>query len=240
MFVGRQYKRVSQQGDSDSDTTDNETAFFTSENGTRKWRMGMSPGNLNQDPELDPPYVHPTLPVELKKEKLSRGRFSRRELISGACLLLVILAMVVAFSVTIILGQKFIVEVPPTNTDNHDNIPLVTTHATNVPWPAVTPLVNFEGNKGSTPTRQDSTCTWCTGTAAGTMATSSSPRVKSVSSFLSPTPIPTIKVSSTVHSTTTPTAPAAATERTHIASDTEERRLHPFPQAYRGRHIYAD
>ncbi len=63
--------------------------------------MGNSPGNLNQDPELDLPYVHPTLPVELKKEKLS-GRFSHRQLISGACLLLVILAMVVIFSVTII------------------------------------------------------------------------------------------------------------------------------------------
>jgi hypothetical protein len=105
MFVGRQYKHVSQQGDSESDTIDNEIAFFTSENGTRKWRMGMSPGNLNQDQELDLPYIHPTLPVELKKEKLS-GHFSRRQLISGACLLLVILAMVVAFSVKIISGPS--------------------------------------------------------------------------------------------------------------------------------------
>ena len=60
----------------------------------------MSPGNLNQDQEFDLPYVHPTLPVELKK-KLS-GHFSCRQFIFGACLLLVILAMVVVFSVMII------------------------------------------------------------------------------------------------------------------------------------------
>ena len=241
MFVGRQYKRVSQQGDSDSDTTDNETAFFTSENGTRKWRMGMSPGNLNQDQEFDFPYVHPTLPVELKKEKLT-GHFSRRQFISGACLLLVILAMVAAFSVTIILGQKFIVEAPPT--DNHNNIiVLVTTLTNNVP--AMTPLVNFdltkdnEKFKGSAPVHQDSTR--CTSTAAGAMVTSS-PTVKNTSSLLSPTRTSTVKLSSRVPSTTP--QPTAATQRTYnvISSNTEERKWHPFPPwPARGHHnIHAE
>ena len=58
----------------------------------------MSPG---KDQVLDLTYVHPTLPVELKKEKLS-GHFLYQQFIFGACLLLVILAMVATFSVMII------------------------------------------------------------------------------------------------------------------------------------------
>ena len=195
----------------------------------------MSPGNLNHQ-EFDLPYVHPTLPVELKKEKLSR-HFSRRQIISGACLLLVILAMVAAFSVTIILGQKFIVEAPPTDTDNHDNniIVLVTTYANNVP--ATTPPVNYDPtdgneeltpNEGSAPIRQDSTST-----AAGAMVTSS-PTVKSISSVLSTS---AIKMSSTLPSASSTPEPAALTERTHIANDdTEERKLPPWLLPARGHH----
>ena len=138
--------------------------------------------------------------------------------------------MVAAFSVTIILGQKFIIEAPPTDTDNHDNIiVLVTTYANNVP--ATTPLVNYDPtdgneestpNEGSAPIRQDSTST-----AAGAMVTSS-PTVKSISSVLSTS---TIKMSSTLPSAASSTPkPAAVTERTHIANDaTEERKLQPFP-----------
>ena len=62
--------------------------------------MGMSPWP-GKDQELDLTYVHPTLLVELKKEKLS-GHFLHRGFIFGACLLLVILAMVATFSVMII------------------------------------------------------------------------------------------------------------------------------------------
>ena len=173
----------------------------------------MSPGNLNQDHELDLPYVHPTLPVEMKKNKLS-GHFTRRQFISGACLLLIILAMIAAFSATIILGQKFIIETPPT--DNH-NLLLVMSHTT---MPAPTPLVNFdhtEGNqltshKGHAPIRQDST--WCISTV-GAMVTSSPTTTKSFSSIPSLTPVSTSKT--------------VATERTNVVSETEERKLNPSP-----------
>ena len=173
----------------------------------------MSPGNLNQDGELDLPSVHPTLPVEMKKNKLS-GHHTCRQFISGACLLLVILAMVAAFSATIILGQKFIIEIPPT--DNH-NLLLVMTHTT---MPAPTPLVNFDhtegkqltSNKGRTPIRQDST--QCTSTT-GAMASSSPTTTKSISSVPSPTPVSTSKT--------------AAAERIDVVSQTEERKLNPSP-----------
>ena len=235
MFIGRQYKRVSQQGDSDTDTTDNETAFFTNENGAKKWRMGMSPGNLNEDPE----FVHPTLPVETKKKKLS-GHYTRRQFISGVCLLLVILAMVAAFSATIILGQKFMIEeAPPPN--DHNNIPLATMHATDMPAP--TPLVNFDptdGNeltsdKGDAPIHQ-----------YPTRYTTSHTTIKS-SLLLSPTPSFTVTMSSPVH-TSTPIATlkmAADTERTNVASDTEGRKLNPLTQLHYDRgqdtiHVYSD
>ena len=225
MFLGRQYKRVSQQGDTDSDTTDNETAFFTSENGSRKWRMGMSPGNLNQDPELDLPYIHPTLPVETKKNKLS-GHHTCRQVISGVCLLLVILAMVAAFTATIILGQKFIIEAPPT--DNH-NLLLVTPQTSDIIIrPAPTTLVSTEGselisNEDRAPIRQD--CTRCTSTVVA-MITSSP-------SIPYPTPMSTITIFSTVQIHSSSLEPAATTERTNIASNNimEEGNLKPSPQS---------
>ena len=208
------YKRVSQQGDSDSDTTDNETAFFTSENGSRKWKMGTRLNNLNQDPELDLPYVHPTLPVEMKKNKLQNGNYTRRQLISGACLLIVILAMVAAFSATIILGQKFMSEALPT-TNNHN--PLMT-HTKNIPAP--TPLVNFVPtedtelsiNESRAPVRQDSTQS-----ASTSAMVTSSPTTKFIPSVTSPPPptISTFKTTSTLHSTTGTSI--ASTERTNIA-----------------------
>ena len=221
MFTGRQYKRVSQQGESESDTTDNETAFFTSENGSRKWRMGTRLGNLNQDPELDLPYVHPTLPVETKKNKL-HGQYTRRQFISGACLLIVILAMVAAFSATIILGQKFMNEAPPT-TNNHNPLTTYTS------MPAPTPLVNFDPTNGNelsfnesrAPVRQDST------QSASTGATTSSTTTKSISSVTSPPPtISTVKSTSTLH----PTTSTAATERTNTAIGNDDTRLNPPPQ----------
>ena len=108
MFAGRRYQPVAQDGDSDSDTG-NETAFFSIDNGSRKWRIGAKPEDLSQDLALDIPYVHPTIPVETKRIDYN-SRYTRRQVMAGSCVLCLILVMVVAFSVAIILGQKYIAE----------------------------------------------------------------------------------------------------------------------------------
>ena len=114
MFSNRTYKAVSQEGDSDIET-DNETTFFSTKNGSKQWRIGMRPDDLNQDLALDLPYVHPTLPVNTKKVNY-KSRYTRRQLVSGACLLFLIIGIVAAFAVTIIFGEKYMVDdVNPTN-----------------------------------------------------------------------------------------------------------------------------
>lgn len=215
MFIGRQYKRVSQQGDSDSgDTTDNETAFFTSESGSRIWRMGTRPSNLNTDPELDLPYVHPTLPVEMKKNK-SLGHYTRRQLVSGACLLFMILAMVAAFAVAIILGQKYIVDAPPTNNENDLQ---VTTHVL-MPTPD---LMNFDPFESNTPS--------ITPDYTGVAMVTSSPTTKPISTTHAMiTTITTIETSSPIPAPEK-AEPIATTERTNAASNEREVWNHLLPQ----------
>lgn len=86
--------------------SDNETAFFSTENGSKRWRIGMQPDDLNQDLALDLPYVHPTLPVETKKINY-KSRYTRRQLVSGGCLLFLIVGLIAAFALTIVFGEKY-------------------------------------------------------------------------------------------------------------------------------------
>ena len=95
--------------------SDNETAFFSTENGSRQWRIGMQPDDLNQDLALDLPYVHPTLPVETKKINY-KSRYTRRQIVSGGCLLLLIVGLITAFAMTIAFSEKYMIDdVNPTD-----------------------------------------------------------------------------------------------------------------------------
>ena len=119
MFSSRPYKAVSQDGDTDMES-DNETAFFSTENGSKLWKIGMRPDDLNQDLALDLPYVHPTLPVETKKINY-KSRYTRRQIVSGGCLLCLIISLIAAFAMTIIYSEKYMLDdVNPTDNVTED------------------------------------------------------------------------------------------------------------------------
>ena len=151
MFASRPYLAVSQRGDSSSDLdSDNDTAFFSTENGSRIWKMNGRPDDLSQDLALDLPYVHPTLPVETKKINYKR-RYTCRQFVCSCCLLIVIVAMVTSFAAAIVLGERYITEAPPTEFGSSP--PLL---------PTPTPLVNFTPSDGAValvPSQKNTTVT---------------------------------------------------------------------------------
>ena len=138
MFGSRLYKPVSQEGDSDMDS-DNETAFFSTENSSKKWRIGAR--SDHKDLALQLPYVHPTMPVETKKVNY-KNRYARRQIISGVCLLFLIIGMISGFAVTIILGRKYMNDVlfSTTDTDGGNIQPSF--------MPVPTPSTNFIPSNG--------------------------------------------------------------------------------------------
>ena len=100
--------------------SDTEMTLFSTENGSKRQRIGMQPDDLNQDLALDLPYIHPTLPVKTKKVNY-KSRYTRRQIVSGGCLLFLIIGLIATFAMTIVFSEKYMFDdVNPTDSVTAD------------------------------------------------------------------------------------------------------------------------